>query len=83
MDDTKGLRGLLAAVVFQAIDDHRDNKYRKETRAFIKSEDFFWLWETLSTDLTGMPHVTEARELILTGKVVIPRKAYHARWANN
>ena len=83
MDDTKGLRGLLAAVVFQAADDYLDSKYRNETTAFFKSDGFSWLWETLTDDLTGMPRITAARERVLTGQVTTQRKAYHARWANN
>ena len=57
MDDTKELRGLLAAVVFQAADDILDSRYRKETKAFLKSDGFSWLWETLTDDLSGMPRV--------------------------
>ena len=83
MDDTKGLRGLMAAVIFQAADDHLKDEYRKETTAFFKSDGFSWLWETLTADLIGMPRVRTARELVLIGKVSLPRKAYHARWANN
>lgn len=83
MDDTKGLRGLLAAVLIQAADDHLNNKHRKETTAFVQSDGFTWLWETLTDDMVGMPRLAEARELVLTGKLAIRRKAYHARWAHN
>lgn len=83
MDDTKGIRGLMAAVIFQAADDHLKDEYRKETTAFFKSDGFSWLWETLTTDLSGMPRVQMARERVLAGQVMTRRKAYHARWANN
>lgn len=81
MDDTTGFRGLLAAVIIQAANDYRDDKYRQEAQAFFLSDGFTWLWETLTDDVAGMPQVRAARQRVFMGQTMIGRKAYHAQWA--
>lgn len=82
MNDGKGLRGLLAAVVIQAIMDQHCPKYRDDAIEFFTSDGFTWLWAVMLEDLIGMPHVAVARQQAMEAHPRVQRRAYHShQWA--
>ena len=78
MPNYQNYRGLLAAILIQAVRDQQSGKHRQDAEAFIKSDAFSWAWAELTDDTIGMPATHTAKSLITGDQIVLHRGAYHS-----